>query len=64
MIVLDTNIVSEAMKPGGDKTVIAWLDKQTAETLYLAATTLSELLIGIAIMPDGKRKKRHPRRPR
>lgn len=56
MIVLDTNVVSEALKPSGDKTVIAWLDNQTAETLYLTATSLSELLIGIAIMPDGKRK--------
>jgi predicted nucleic acid-binding protein len=56
MIVLDTNVVSEALKPGGDKTVIAWLDNQTAETLYLTATSLSELLLGIAIRPDGRRK--------
>jgi toxin FitB len=56
MIVLDTNVVSEAIKPGRDKIVIDWLDKQSAETLYLTATSLSELLIGIAIMPDGKRK--------
>lgn len=56
MIVLDTNVVSEAIKPGRDETVIGWLDKQSAETLYLTAISLSELLIGIAIMPDGKRK--------
>lgn len=56
MIVLDTNVVSEAIKPGRDETVIGWLDNQSAETLYLTATSLSELLLGVAIMPEGKRK--------
>lgn len=56
MIVLDTNVVSEAIKPGRDERVIDWLDKQAAETIYLTATSLSELLIGIAVMPNGKRK--------
>lgn len=56
MIILDTNVVSEALKPGRDEAVIVWLDEQSAETLYLTATSLSELLIGIAIMPEGKRK--------
>ena len=36
--------------------VEAWLDRQAAETLYLTATSLSELLVGIEILPDGKRK--------
>ncbi len=56
MIVLDTNVVSEPMKPRGDPAVQAWLDRQAAETLYLTATSLSELLLGIEILPDGKRK--------
>jgi hypothetical protein len=56
MIVLDTNVVSEALKPGRDPAVISWLDQQSAETLYLTATSLAELLIGIGVMPDGKRK--------
>lgn len=56
MIVLDTNVVSEALKPGRNPAVIAWLDQQSAETLYLTSTSLAELLIGIAVMPDGKRK--------
>ena len=57
MIVLDTNIVSEPMKPNGNPIVQEWLDQQLVETLYLTATSLSELLVGIEIMPDGKRKK-------
>jgi len=56
MIVLDTNVVSEPIKPKGNPAVQAWLDQQVAETLYLTATSLSELLVGIEILPDGKRK--------
>ena len=56
MIVLDTNVVSEPMRPGGNPAVQAWLDAQVAETLYLTATGLSELLLGVEILPDGRRK--------
>ena len=56
MIILDTNVISEPMKPNSNPAVIAWLDRQLAETLYLTATSFSELLVGIEILPDGKRK--------
>jgi predicted nucleic acid-binding protein len=56
MIVLDTNVVSEAMKPEPDAAVRDWLNNQTAETLYLSSVTLAELLFGIAALPVGKRK--------
>ena len=56
MIVLDTNVVSEPIKPHGHPAVQAWLDAQVAETLYLTATSLSELLVGIQILPVGKRR--------
>lgn len=56
MIILDTNVVSEPMKSNGSPSVQAWLDRQTAETVYLTATSLSELLVGIEILPEGKRK--------
>lgn len=56
MIVLDTNVVSEPMKTNGNPAVLAWLDRQVAETLYLTSTSLAELLVGIEILPDGKRK--------
>jgi len=58
MIILDTNIVSETMKPEPDAKVLAWLDRQVAETLYLTSVTLAELLFGAAALPDGKRKDR------
>ena len=56
MIILDTNVVSEPMKPNGNPAVRDWLDRQAAETLYLTATSLSELLVGIEMLPHGKRK--------
>ncbi|TDM08950.1 MAG: VapC toxin family PIN domain ribonuclease [Ideonella sp. MAG2] len=56
MIILDTNVVSEAMKPQPHPSVRAWLNDQAAETLYLSSVTLAELLFGIAALPAGKRK--------
>jgi predicted nucleic acid-binding protein len=56
MIVLDTNVVSEAMKPEPHPSVRGWLNDQSAETLYLSSVTLAELLFGIAALPAGKRK--------
>lgn len=57
MIILDTNIVSEAMRAEPHPAVIAWLDAQSLETLYLSSVTLAEMLFGIGIMPNGRRKK-------
>ena len=56
MIVLDTNVISEAMKPQPHPAVRAWLNDQAAETLYISSVTLAELLFGIAALPAGKRK--------
>ena len=56
MIVLDTNIVFEAMKPEPNAAVRAWLNDQAAETLYLSSVTLADLLFGIRALPVDKRK--------
>lgn len=56
MILLDTNVVSEAVKPEPDEAVRAWLDEQAAETLFLSSVTVAELMFGIGALPDGKRK--------
>ena len=58
MILLDTNIISEMMKPEPDATVRAWLNDQAAETLYLSSVPLAELLFGIQNLPHGKRRDR------
>lgn len=56
MIILDTNVVSEPMKPDGDRAVQAWLDEQIAETLYVTSISVSELLLGVEVLLDAKRK--------
>jgi predicted nucleic acid-binding protein len=56
MILLDTNVVSEAIKPEPHPSVMAWLDAQAAETLFISSITVAELLFGIGALPGGKRK--------
>jgi len=56
VIILDTNVVLEPMKPDGDPGVQDWLDEQIAETLYITSISISELLLGVELLPDGKRK--------
>jgi hypothetical protein len=57
VIILDTNLVSEAMKPEPDPRVRDWLDAQAHETLYLTSVTLAELLFGIGALPAGRRQR-------
>ncbi|MGV1821839.1 type II toxin-antitoxin system VapC family toxin [Agrobacterium tumefaciens] len=56
MILLDTNVISEPWKPIPDEAVIAWLDAQAVETLFISAITIAELRFGIAAMPSGRRQ--------
>jgi hypothetical protein len=56
MILIDTNVVSEALKPESHPAVRAWLDAQLAETLFLPSITVAELLFGIGALPDGRRQ--------
>ena len=56
MIVLDTNVISAAMKPDAHPSVRAWLNEQVVETLYLTSVTLAEMLFGIAALPAGRRR--------
>lgn len=56
MIVLDTNVISEAMKAEPNPNVRAWLNEQVTETIYLSSVTLAELLFGIGALPACRRK--------
>lgn len=56
MILLDTNIISEPLKTAGNTNVLAWIDAQIIETLYLSTISLAELRFGIAALPEGKRR--------
>jgi predicted nucleic acid-binding protein len=56
MILLDTNVISEPLRRTANPAVLAWIDAQSIETLYLAAVSLAELRFGVEAMPRGKRK--------
>lgn len=56
MILLDTNVVSEPLRPAPEARVIEWIDAQPLETLYLSAISVAELRAGVALLPAGKRR--------
>ena len=56
MILLDTNVVSEVMKTQPAEAVVAWLNAQDSERLYVSAVTIGEITYGLRILPDGKRR--------
>jgi hypothetical protein len=56
MILLDTCVLSEPLRSQPDPRVLAWLDNQAAETLFLSSISCAELLFGVQRLPDGKRK--------
>ena len=56
MIVLDTNVIAETMRPTPSSKVLAWLDAQEPNLLYTTAVTEAELRFGIAKLAEGKRR--------
>ena len=58
MILLDTNVVSELMRPHPDSAVETWIAGNPVETLYFSAVGEAELRYGAAVMPPGKRRDR------
>jgi len=55
-VILDTNVVSELMRPAPEDAVVRWLDAQAVATVYLTAVSVAEIRSGIAIMPMGRRR--------
>lgn len=55
-IIVDTNIVSELMKPTPSKSVINWLNLQEASLLFITTITIAEISYGLHILPAGKRR--------
>ncbi|MCY4361063.1 MAG: type II toxin-antitoxin system VapC family toxin [Gammaproteobacteria bacterium] len=56
MIMLDTNVISESLRPNPESRVLDWINAQAIETLYLSAITVAELRFGAALLPSGRRK--------
>ena len=56
MIVLDTNVISEALSPSPSDALMDWLAHQDAEEMRLSAITVAEIAYGIALLPEGARR--------
>jgi predicted nucleic acid-binding protein len=56
MILIDTNVLSEPIRPHGNPLIARWLNTYPAEQLFLSAVSLGEALAGLAAMPIGRRR--------
>ncbi len=56
MIILDTNVLSALMRTTPDAPVVAWLDHQPAESIWITSITLFEARLGLALLPKSKRR--------
>jgi hypothetical protein len=56
MIVLDTNVLSELMRLQPARAVVAWVAAQPRASLHAASISEAELRLGIALLPDGRRR--------
>lgn len=56
MILIDTNIISELMKPVPDAIVIEWIDRQEISQLFISTITIAEISYGLNVLPEGNRR--------
>lgn len=56
MIILDTNVVSELMRAAPHPAVLRWITAQPLAALHVTTLTCAEILLGIALLPDGRRR--------
>lgn len=56
MIILDTNVVSELMRPRPTQSVLNWLNDQATDDLWLSVISVAEIEYGLRSMPTGKRR--------
>lgn len=57
MIVLDTNVLSELMRPEPAAAVLRWVAGQPATALHVTSISYAEILFGIGLLPEGKRRR-------
>lgn len=58
MIVLDTNVLSELMRPQPEPEVVNWLRGQARSRLFTTAISRGEMLLGVLVLPEGRRRQR------
>lgn len=58
MLIFDTNIISETMRPAPNPDIVQWINDQPSDSVWTTSITVFEILTGIEKLPDGKRKRR------
>lgn len=56
MILLDTNVLSELMRPNPNGDVVQWIDALPDDDVWISAVTVGEIRLGLALLPEGHRK--------
>jgi toxin FitB len=56
VILLETNVISELLRPRPDDNVLAWFDSNATLPMYISAITEAELWLGVYSLPEGKRR--------
>lgn len=56
MYLLDTNVLSELMRAAPSPALLAWVDAQVGQELFICAITRAEIELGIALLPEGRRR--------
>jgi predicted nucleic acid-binding protein len=57
VIILDTNVLSALMRRPPEGAVVAWLDRQPADSVWITSITLFEARLGLALLPTGRRRR-------
>jgi hypothetical protein len=57
VIILDTNVLSALMRTAPEPAVVAWLDRQPAESVWITSITVFEAHLGLALLPQGRKRR-------
>lgn len=57
MILLDTNVLSELMRPEPNQEVVQWLNRRPDYEIWICSVTVAEIRLGISLLPQGKRRR-------
>lgn len=57
MIILDTNVLSALMRTAPDPAVVAWLDRQPGDSVWITSVTVFEARLGLALLPESRRRR-------
>lgn len=58
MIILDSNVISELMRPSPNPVVVSWLDQQPIHSIWTTSISIFEIHMGLCLLPKGKKRQK------